>query len=66
VEDTMVNTKAFTKMVICTGASIDLIRKYLIPDIPKAYYNLVKAFYYSLLRECYETVSEENDSGILV
>ncbi|PKK43429.1 hypothetical protein RhiirC2_804278, partial [Rhizophagus irregularis] len=49
VEDAMVNTKALVKMVICTSASIDSIKKYPIPDTPKAFYDLVEAFYYSLL-----------------
>jgi hypothetical protein len=49
VEDAMENTKALAKMVICTGSSIDSIRKCPVPDISKAYYNLVEAFYYSLL-----------------
>jgi hypothetical protein len=51
VEDAMENAKALAKMVICAGVSIDSIRKCPVPDIPKAYYNLVEAFYYSLLRE---------------
>jgi hypothetical protein len=46
VEDAMENTKA---LAICTGSSIDSIRKCRVPDIPKAYYNLVVAFYYLLL-----------------
>ncbi|PKB98267.1 hypothetical protein RhiirA5_384057 [Rhizophagus irregularis] len=36
-------------MVICTSASIDLIKKMPVPDTPKAFYDLVEAFYYSLL-----------------
>ncbi|CAG8659849.1 8157_t:CDS:2 [Funneliformis caledonium] len=51
-ENAMSATKASAKMVLSTNISIDSIRKY--PnniDIPNEFYNLVEAFYYSILRE---------------
>ena len=50
-EDAMSVTKALAKMVLSANISIDSIRKY--PnnnDIPDAFYELVEAFYYSVLR----------------
>lgn len=50
-EEAMLDAKGFAKMVICAGVGIDTIWKCPVPDVPKAYYKLVEAFYYSLLRE---------------
>jgi len=52
VEDAMSMSKALAKMVLSANVSIDSIRKY--PnnnDIPNEFYDLVEAFYYSVLRE---------------
>ena len=51
-EDAMSVTKALAKMVLSANFSIDSIRKYLNNnnDIPDAFYELVEAFYYSILR----------------
>ncbi|CAG8684406.1 2489_t:CDS:2, partial [Funneliformis caledonium] len=51
-EDAMSATKAIAKIVLFTNVSIGSIRKY--PNkinIPNEFYNLVEAFYYSILRE---------------
>ena len=50
-EDAMTVTKALAKMVLSANVSIDLIRKYSNNNnIPDAFYELVEAFYYSVLR----------------
>jgi hypothetical protein len=51
VKDAIKSTKALAKMVISSKTSIDAFIKYLVPNIPNAFYDLVEAFYYSLLRE---------------
>lgn len=54
-EDAMTMSKALAKMVISANAGIDSIRKYPNNIIPDAFYDLVEAFYYSILRERVET-----------
>src|SRR5688500_10683560 len=51
VEDAMKSTKALAKMVISSKTNIDAFMKCPVPNIPNAFYNLVEAFYYSILRE---------------
>ncbi|GBB94483.1 hypothetical protein RclHR1_23620005 [Rhizophagus clarus] len=51
-EDAMSTSKALAKMVLTANVTIDSIRKYLnYNNIPNAFYELVEAFYYSVLRE---------------
>ena len=50
-EDTMAEAKALAKMVISAKVSIDSISIYPNSNIPDEFYELVKAFYYSVLRE---------------
>ena len=51
-EDAMSTSKSLAKMVLSANVSIDSIRKYLNNNnIPNAFYELVEAFYYSVLRE---------------
>ncbi|UZO02975.1 uncharacterized protein OCT59_023388 [Rhizophagus irregularis] len=56
VEDAIKSIKALAKMVISSKTSIDAFMKCPVPNIPKAFYDLVEAFYYSLLAsvECPE------------
>ena len=53
IEDAMSTTKALAKMVISANVNINSIRKNEMerPDIPNEFYDLVEAFYYSILRE---------------
>jgi hypothetical protein len=57
MEDAMAEAKALAKMVISANASIDSIRKYPNSNIPDEFYDLVEAFYYSVLREICEAPS---------
>ena len=51
-EDAMSTSKALAKMVLTANITIDSIRKYPnYNNIPNAFYELVEAFYYSVLRE---------------
>ncbi|GBC06333.1 hypothetical protein RclHR1_06770016 [Rhizophagus clarus] len=51
-EDAMFTSKVLAKMVLTANVTIDSIRKYLnYNNIPNAFYELVEAFYYSVLRE---------------
>ena len=50
-EDAISTSKALAKMVLTANVTIDSIRKYPNNNIPNAFYELVEAFYYSVLRE---------------
>ena len=50
-EDAMSTSKTLAKMVLTANVTIDSIRKYPNNNIPNAFYELVEAFYYSVLRE---------------
>ena len=54
-EDAISETKALAKMVISANAGIDSIRKYPNNIIPDAFYDLIEAFYYSILKERVKT-----------
>ncbi|GBC08752.1 hypothetical protein RclHR1_08350022 [Rhizophagus clarus] len=57
-EDAMSTSKALAKMVLTANVTIDSIRKYLnYNNIPNAFYELVEAFYYSVLREISKRMS---------
>ena len=45
----MADSKTLARMVICTGVSIDSIRKDPYEVIPNAFYDLVEVFYYNHL-----------------
>ncbi|EXX65664.1 uncharacterized protein OCT59_029313 [Rhizophagus irregularis] len=51
IEDAKKSIKALAKMVISSKTSIDAFMKCPVPNIPNAFYDLVEAFYYSILRE---------------
>ncbi|GET56177.1 uncharacterized protein OCT59_019677 [Rhizophagus irregularis] len=52
VEDAKKSIKTLAKMVISSKTtSIDAFMKCPVPNIPNAFYDLVEAFYYSILRE---------------
>jgi hypothetical protein len=51
-EDAMSTSKVLAKMVLTANVTIDSIRKYPnYNNIPNAFYELVEACYYSVLRE---------------
>ncbi|CAG8683927.1 365_t:CDS:1, partial [Funneliformis mosseae] len=50
-EDVMSMSKALAKIVLTANITINSIRKYLNNNIPNAFYELVEAFYYSVLKE---------------
>ena len=55
----MAVSKAFARMVISADANIDSIRKYPKKDVPKEFYDLVEAFYYSILQPGMEMTNNE-------
>ncbi|GES95655.1 hypothetical protein GLOIN_2v1786061 [Rhizophagus clarus] len=61
-EDAMSTSKALAKMVLTANVTIDSIRKYPnYNNIPNAFYELVEAFYYSVLRE----ISKQMATGLI-